>query len=297
MKEVVVYKRLSPTGDSKERIKEKLTEQERKAREHCDEQDKEVVRVFEDRLVSGRKKEPMEREAFGEMIEFIVENDISEIVVSKKNRNTRIAVIGLAIREYAAAAIWGLTGEYWKPDVYAVEEDQYVQSFTDLEEATAGDIFGALADYHGDQDSAHSDARSTQITINHRQEEYRPTGKSPGPINSNRVILGDESSYYYLPEDEGEFARAIGILNAVARDNNKSNYQIGKEHGFESNPGVKTDNIERNAWKFYQAYCAARELDDFSVPDEGVGFENLLEEQGHRRSEVLEHAPTEVVRE
>lgn len=288
---VVLYKRLSPTGESKEQIEEKFAEQERKGRDHCREAGKEIVSVFEDKLVSGRKKEPMEREGFWDMMQYIAENPIDEIVVSKKNRLTRIAVIGVDLPQYIAAVQKALSGKYWKPDIYAVEEGEYVKELVDLDEASAGDLFGEFANFHGDQDSAHSDARSTQLTITNRQAEYRPTGKSPAAINSNRVVLGEEKSYYYLPEDDREFERAIGILNTLAHSNGMSNYEIGKEHGFKDNPGIKTDAIERNAWKFYQAYHAARATQGITTPDVPIEFKTLLYNQGHDIDDVLQHAP------
>lgn len=307
MKEVVIFKRLSPTGKPKEVVKEKLAEQERKCVEHIRESGNKKIfgdydadadnndGVFTAKRKSGRKNEPVEIEEFLELIHFIVENDIQEIVVSKKNRVTRIAVVGVAIREYLAACIKGLTGEYWKPDIYTVEEDEYLKSYSNLDEVSTAELLDALLGFHSDQESANSDARSTQKTVDHRSEVYRPTGKSPGAINTNRIILGDENSYYYLPEDEEEFARAIGILNSLAEDDGRTTYQIGKDHGFSSNPGIKTDAIERNAWKFYQAYHSARVLDEFEVPDCPAEFEALLEKQGHDLEDVLEHSPADLV--
>lgn len=76
MKEVVIFKRLSPTGKPKEVVKEKLAEQERKCVEHIRESGNKKIfgdydadadnndGVFTAKRKSGRKNEPVEIEEF-----------------------------------------------------------------------------------------------------------------------------------------------------------------------------------------------------------------------------------------
>lgn len=291
--EVVGYCRLSPTGKSKKERERKLKKQEEKIKDHCRAEGKTWAKIFSAPRASARKLVPAERETFQEMIEYLQENpEIEEIIVHHYDRTTRVAVIGLALKEYIEAMIWTPEEGTRNIEVYSTSHEEYFESLTDLDQVSAGDLFGALADFHADQKSKKDEADKAEEVVNDRQNDYQPHGPPPTGLQTNRVAFSpdddiDESipSDYYLPDDVEEFKTAIKILNRYD-DYDGSAYQLGKELGIESNPGNTVKAICRNKWKYLQAHQAAKRVD--VVPDPVIEFEAYIDEEDR---ECLKHIP------
>jgi DNA invertase Pin-like site-specific DNA recombinase len=228
MTKIVGYRRLSPTGASEKDQKAKLRKQKVKIEEHCESNDKELVKLYTANGASARKKAPEEREVFSGMLDDIRENeDIEEIVVHHTDRITRQAISRVALLQIVRAAV----GRH--VDIYSTSEEMYVKYYTSLEEVSAGEFFAKVAEGFSSQSEKQKEAQKVTEVLQDKKAENKPIGKQPRGITTDkqRDDYDSDEATIRLPGDG--FEKCIEILNEFATTE-KSAYAIGNDFGLSS---------------------------------------------------------------
>lgn len=285
---VVAYIRLSPTASDNEELERRLDTQREQCRQHAQAAGKEIVEEFVARRVSGRKTPPQRRTVFQEMCAFLREHDIEEILVQDKDRTTRQPGPQVGICHIIEA----LVGH--EVSVYDVNSDRPVSRFESLgdDEEELGRFFAVAAEAASSDIEKAKENKKIQNSLDQKDEQYKPTGKPPRALNSNRVVFGESNSEYYCPLPDGDvdpeeadlrtasydtFGRAIRALNEwYASDD--SAYQVGKEIGY-SNPSNTVQSLARNTWKYWQAYQVMQQRDEYPDPPVHARFGDEVPEE------------------
>lgn len=276
---VVGYRRLSPTGVPKAEQEKKLKKQKDKIVEHCLEEqhidDRKELEIFTDKRVSGRKQDPVEREQFNEMLAYIIENDVDEVVAYSADRYTRNVDIGVAIHTYVNAV---LKERDFDDEVrfYAILEDKYLDPVDGIGEAAERMVL-----FIKSQLEAEDTANKTQDAL----DDTIIKGRPPRGLTTDQEVLRAQDEEVgeateWRPDTTGEFAaddvknpitfyEAIDICNRVADGESKT--AIGRDYGFPS--GSEWDTVHR-IWKNRHKYIMAAhwgEVDvdiDFEPPED-----------------------------
>lgn len=291
MTRAVAYIRLSPTASDREELDRRLDVQRSDIEEHAGQNGKTIEDEFVARRVSGRKDPPQCRDVFREMTDYLRDNDdVGEVIVQHKDRLTRQPGPQVAVLHILETMVGR------EIDVYSVKEDRYVSRFESLgdDEEMLGRFFATAAEAASSDIEKNKENQKIQDSLDSKEDSWKPTGKPPRAINSNRVVFGEQQSSYYCPlpdayiaaeKDDhqqareprkydltdpsnfGEFAKAISVLRVYwQHDGRISEYKLGKMIGYDQNPGNTAKGIINNAWKYWQAYRVMQERDEYTDP-------------------------------
>ena len=246
MTDVLGYARTSP-GTNEEGTS--LPGQKQDIRDFCDERDWNLLYIFEDEDVSGRKTPPQEREGFSEMLGWLSErSNIDKIVVREKKRVARDTKVLMTLDMF-----WD-TQVGREIDIYSVVQDgpigvnEYGDS-DDPMEKMMGELFQYMKNMMSELEAAMT-AQNTRESLRRKKERGEPVGSIPWGLTTDKQKHGEDQATEYLPDDEDEdhFRTAIQIINDF-EDRGKDPHEdsaapVGRKYGMDhSNLTVGVRNI------------------------------------------------------
>ena len=247
MKSVLGYARTSP-GTNDEGTS--LPGQKKDIEDYCDEKDWDLIKIYQDEDVSGRKVPPQERDGFSELLGYLNDNkNIDTIVTRKKSRISREAKTLMTLDMFFEMNV----GK--EIDIYSVEVDGKIgqsemANSDDPMEAMMGEMFEYMKNMLQELEAAMT-AQSTRESLRRKKKRGEPVGSTPYGLTTDKQKYEDiDEATEYLPNDEStdHFKICIQIINHFNHENTNP-YDgpagpVGEEYKIEhSNPTVGVRNI------------------------------------------------------
>lgn len=265
MTKAIGYCRTSP-GTNDEGTS--LDGQRRDVRTYCEENNIELVEIYEDEDVSGRKTKPWERDGGLAMMEQLTEDEEIDIIVARNkkrlSRQTNVQMsLGLLMKSHIGREV----------EIHTVVEGGPVGTgdFTESDDpmaAVQAQVIEMVESLLSEFEAAKT-AADTRTALRDKQKRDEPVGRPTWGLTTNKDKYEDQdTATHFLPGDR--FGDALEILATIEETGidplengqDPSPHSIGKEYGVQTRT---VRNIYRNRWKYKQA--AEEDGTNWTVPD------------------------------